>query len=71
MHEVEPLDAVGRELVTYTVKPEFRALGKRFGSSTQAVAGAIRAADPACWRTRYPPTAVAAVVQAAGLARSR
>jgi isoleucyl-tRNA synthetase len=47
VHEVEPLDAVGRELVTYTVKPEFRALGKRFGSSTQAVAAAIRAADPA------------------------
>ncbi len=47
VHAVEPLDAVGRELVTYTVKPEFRALGKRFGSSTQAVAAAIRAADPA------------------------
>jgi isoleucyl-tRNA synthetase len=46
VHAVEPLDAVGRELVTYTVKPEFRALGKRFGSSTQAVAAAIRAADP-------------------------
>ena len=43
---VEPLDAVGGELVTYTVKPEFRVLGKRFGSSTQAVAAAIRAADP-------------------------
>jgi isoleucyl-tRNA synthetase len=47
VHAVEPLDAVGGELVTYTVKPEFRALGKRFGSSTQAVATAIRAADPA------------------------
>ena len=47
VHLVEPLDAVGGELVTYTVKPEFRALGKRFGSSTQAVAAAIRAADPA------------------------
>jgi isoleucyl-tRNA synthetase len=47
VHAVEPLDAVGRELVTYTVKPEFRALGKRFGSSTQAVAAVIRAADPA------------------------
>ena len=47
VHAVEPLDAAGGELVTYTVKPEFRALGKRFGSSTQAVAAAIRAADPA------------------------
>jgi isoleucyl-tRNA synthetase len=47
VHAVEPLDAAGGELVTYSVKPEFRALGKRFGSSTQAVAAAIRAADPA------------------------
>jgi isoleucyl-tRNA synthetase len=47
VHAVDALDAVGGELVTYTVKPEFRALGKRFGSSTQAVAAAIRAADPA------------------------
>jgi isoleucyl-tRNA synthetase len=47
VHLVEPLDAAGGELVTYTVKPEFRALGRRFGSSTQAVAAAIRAADPA------------------------
>jgi isoleucyl-tRNA synthetase len=43
---VDALDTVGGELVTYTVKPEFRALGKRFGSATQAVAAAIRAADP-------------------------
>jgi len=47
VHAVESLDAVGGELVTYTVKPDFRALGKRFGSSTQAVAAAIRALDPA------------------------
>jgi isoleucyl-tRNA synthetase len=47
VREVDALDSVGGELVTYTVKPEFRALGKRFGSSTQAVAAAIRAADPA------------------------
>jgi isoleucyl-tRNA synthetase len=36
----------GGDLVSYTVKPEFRSLGRRFGSSTQAVAAAIRAADP-------------------------
>jgi isoleucyl-tRNA synthetase len=47
VHALESLDSVGRELVTYTVKPDFRAIGKRFGSSTQAVAAAIRAADPA------------------------
>ena len=47
VHAVESLDSAGGELVTYTVKPEFRALGKRFGSATQAVAAAIRATDPA------------------------
>ena len=46
VHALESLDSVGRELVTYTVKPEFRSLGRRFGSATQAVAAVIRAADP-------------------------
>jgi isoleucyl-tRNA synthetase len=44
---VEPLEAAGGELVRYTVKPDFRALGRRFGASTQQVAAVIRAADPA------------------------
>jgi isoleucyl-tRNA synthetase len=44
---IEPLEAVGDRLVDYTVKPNFRALGRRFGSGTQAVAAAIGAADPA------------------------
>jgi isoleucyl-tRNA synthetase len=44
---ISSIDSEGRELVSYTVKPEFRSLGRRFGSSTQAVAAAIRAADPA------------------------
>jgi len=47
VHAVESLDSAGGELVTYTVKPEFRSLGRRFGSATQAVAAVIRAADPA------------------------
>jgi isoleucyl-tRNA synthetase len=47
VHSLESLDSAGGELVTYTVKPEFRSLGRRFGSSTQAVAAVIRAADPA------------------------
>jgi isoleucyl-tRNA synthetase len=47
VHALESLDSVGGELVTYTVKPEFRSLGRRFGSSTPAVAAAIRSADPA------------------------
>jgi isoleucyl-tRNA synthetase len=46
VHAVDSLDAAGGDLVSYTVKPEFRSLGRRFGSSTQAVAAAIRAADP-------------------------
>jgi isoleucyl-tRNA synthetase len=36
----------GGELVDHTVKPNFRALGKRFGKTTPAVAAAITAADP-------------------------
>ncbi|HVT68406.1 MAG TPA: DUF5915 domain-containing protein, partial [Trebonia sp.] len=47
VHSLEALAAAGGELVTYTVKPDFRALGRRFGAATQAVAAAIRAADPA------------------------
>jgi len=44
---LEPLDAVAGELVSHAVKPSFRALGRRFGTSTPAVAAAIEAADPA------------------------
>jgi isoleucyl-tRNA synthetase len=49
VHSVSALDssADGGELVRYSVKPDFRALGKRFGARTQAVAAAIRDADPA------------------------
>ncbi len=46
VHAVDSLDVAGGDLVSYAVKPEFRSLGRRFGSSTQAVAAAIRAADP-------------------------
>jgi isoleucyl-tRNA synthetase len=47
VHTLEALDPAGDELVSYTVKPDFRALGRRFGASTQAVAAAIRSARPA------------------------
>jgi isoleucyl-tRNA synthetase len=47
VHALEPLDAVADELVSYTVRPNFRALGKRFGASTPNVAAAIEAADAA------------------------
>ena len=46
VHSLESLDSAGGELVSYTVKPEFRSLGRRFGSATQAVAAVIRATDP-------------------------
>jgi len=47
VHALEPLDVAGGSLVSYKVDPQFRSLGKRFGSSTPAVGDAIRAADPA------------------------
>jgi len=46
VHELEPLAGVDVELVDYTVKPNFRALGGRFGKGTPAVAKAITTADP-------------------------
>jgi isoleucyl-tRNA synthetase len=42
------LDALSSAaVVDVTVRPQFRALGKRFGSATQRVAQAVRDADPA------------------------
>jgi isoleucyl-tRNA synthetase len=45
VHTLEPLSSVGGDLVDYTVKPNFRTLGRRFGKTTPAVAGAISAVD--------------------------
>ena len=47
VRSLDPMAAVGDDLVDYVVKPNFRALGKRFGKGTQPVAAAIAAADPA------------------------
>jgi isoleucyl-tRNA synthetase len=47
VHSLESLDTADGELVTYTVKPEFRALGRRFGPATADVAAVIRGGDPA------------------------
>ncbi len=47
MRSIEPLDSSSGELVSHSVKANFRALGKRFGSDTPGVAAAITAADPA------------------------
>jgi isoleucyl-tRNA synthetase len=45
LRELTTLATAG-EVVDVTVKPNFRELGKRFGSRTQQVAAAIGAADP-------------------------
>ncbi|HST65662.1 MAG TPA: isoleucine--tRNA ligase, partial [Mycobacteriales bacterium] len=47
VQSVEALGGAGGELVDVGVKPNFRSLGKRFGSGTKAVAAAVAAADPA------------------------
>ncbi|HYZ56736.1 MAG TPA: isoleucine--tRNA ligase [Streptosporangiaceae bacterium] len=47
VHALESLAAVDIDLVDYTVKPNFKALGGRFGKGTPAVAKAITAADAA------------------------
>ncbi|QBI53902.1 isoleucine--tRNA ligase [Streptomonospora litoralis] len=45
VQQLDPLSAVGGDLVDYTVKPNFRALGKRFAKRTPLVAEAIGSAD--------------------------
>jgi isoleucyl-tRNA synthetase len=47
VHALESLAAVDIDLVDYTVKPNFKALGSRFGKGTPAVAKAITAANAA------------------------
>ena len=47
VRSLEPMAAVAADLVDYVVKPNFRALGRRFGKDTKAVAAAIASADPA------------------------
>jgi len=43
---LEALSTVGGDLVDHAVKPNFRALGRRFGNRTQAVAAGITAVEP-------------------------
>jgi isoleucyl-tRNA synthetase len=59
---LKPLAVVGDELVDYAVKPNFRALGKRFGSRTPAVAAAIESADAAGLAEQLSSGATASVV---------
>ena len=43
--DLAPLSAAGADLVSYSAKGNFRALGRRFGKQTPVVAAAIAAAD--------------------------
>ncbi|GHH62311.1 isoleucine--tRNA ligase [Streptosporangium violaceochromogenes] len=47
VQRLEDLSGIEADLVSFTVKPNFRALGRRFGSQTASVASAVSAADPA------------------------
>ncbi|MBI3685746.1 MAG: isoleucine--tRNA ligase [Actinobacteria bacterium] len=49
--EVSALRSTDGELVDVAVKPNFRALGKRFGSGTKAVAAAVAQSAPAALAT--------------------
>ncbi|MBG0817396.1 isoleucine--tRNA ligase [Planomonospora sp. ID82291] len=42
---LEDMSGFSADLVSFTVKPNFRALGKRFGSQTKLVAAAVSTAD--------------------------
>ncbi|RBQ20355.1 isoleucine--tRNA ligase [Spongiactinospora rosea] len=44
--KLEDLSGFSADLVSFTVKPNFRALGKRYGGRTKLVAAAVTAADP-------------------------
>ncbi|GAA5052785.1 isoleucyl-tRNA synthetase [Thermocatellispora tengchongensis] len=57
VQKLEDLSGFSADLVSFTVKPNFRALGKRFGPQTKLVAGAVSAADP---------SAVAATLRSGG-----
>ena len=63
VHALETMSTVDVELVDYTVKPNFKALGRRFGKRTPAVAKAITSADAATLAAelRTAGTAVAAM----------
>lgn len=47
VQSLEDLSGIEADLVSFTVKPNFRALGRRFGSQTKLVAAAVSAADAA------------------------
>ncbi|MQA14785.1 MAG: isoleucine--tRNA ligase [Pseudonocardiaceae bacterium] len=60
VREVTPLAAAG-EVTDVTVKPNYRALGRRFGRETQQVADKITAADPGTVARQLTESATAIV----------
>jgi isoleucyl-tRNA synthetase len=58
---VEPLSAAGADLVDFSAKGNFRALGRRFAKRTPAVAAAIAAADAAALSASLSGNGVAVV----------
>jgi isoleucyl-tRNA synthetase len=67
VHTVEALDPDQVDLVRYTVKPDFRVLGRRFGPATQAVAERIRAAKPAVLARAVAPPDGSVTLRVMGL----
>jgi isoleucyl-tRNA synthetase len=59
---LDALSTVADDLVDHVVKPNFRALGRRFGNRTQVVAGAITSADPGALAAALRETGEASVV---------
>ncbi|MGN6721832.1 MAG: isoleucine--tRNA ligase, partial [Marmoricola sp.] len=58
---IEPLSAAGADLVSFSAKGNFRALGKRFAKETPNVANAIAAADAAALAASLAATGTASV----------
>jgi isoleucyl-tRNA synthetase len=56
-----PLSAAGADLIEYSVKPNYRALGSRFGPATPAVATAINTTDPRLLATQLADGGTAGV----------
>ncbi len=59
---LDALSTVAGDLVDHVVKPNFRALGRRFGNRTQVVAAAITSADPGALAAELRETGEASVV---------
>jgi isoleucyl-tRNA synthetase len=62
VRDLAALSTVADDLVDHVVKPNFRALGRRFANRTQAVAAAITSADPGALAAQLREAGKASVV---------